>query len=1194
MYTTLKPGRFVVVLAMGCALISRTGAAETAVPADVPPGADTLLIRPGETVTRRLHITVADSADGQHPVLSFLGRLETPSTGGANTALKILLDGVPLTSPAFRPRLLGKPMQFTPSDLSFPLSWYAPAAQAWLLVTGPDFAGTWTGTGCDYDFRFDLSGLTGRTALVEVGLQNVMPPANAAPIVISGLAIATVTSAELDRLRGAVSAAPRPAVVRAEVPPGETAEPQAYEVQQSGRGELRPAQVSFADLTGWRLEVVGDARVSLQAAVTRRLWQAQTARFSYAGGTAETTVAIYPPQPVRLTEPFDAAQLLLYGDYDRSRDRGLSIELLLEDEGGREFTMDLGVSKEGYWELKHGILAAEDGSRIRFPVHFKALVLGHCNVEGERQTYLESLAFYKQDRRPARRLHLEHPISPVTEDGMLPVPPAGVQNEVELAGDGAVLTSVAAGHRLEFRIRPRDGGLDAVTARWDDGEPFLPMAGAGLKLDLPGGERVPAAAEVVLQRSAREGDRFVVVRRCGEVEWQESYWIKGRTLGVDLACPGGQAVGTAFGLIKGLRNPTGIEVPYLLIANKPGPWIACGSGLFVSVLPDWYHSDFSALDDRVVAPTADTIGVWTGTSYLPLTDGRRNGLRDRLLVTVSAEFADTLPSHQNPPSPNRASLAPYLYFVENTLLENFLTTLHRYGVDHVIANPFASPFTADLQENFVARWRLHPSLSSARYRAYRKLVKEDLGYRLGTYVDLNHLSPVSEYFDENLIALRADRRWTSYWFGAYQIKDIALPGLARAVGQKIHARYRVDNAYMDEHTLHGPYALDYEAGAEGAGVARVQVQAEADCLVESRRWYGTTCSEGYYRWLYAGLVDMDYATIPASHAGHPACDFPLLVDFDLLRIHPFAHGTMMSYAPGNFLGETSAAKREVYADDGRGVAPLGFYQYLAASLAYGHMLMAGYGYIPRLSRFIELYALMQGVQREYLTDRAVEISYHDGTDYLPTSQAVAAGSYVLGRVCVRYSRGLRVRVNYNPTMPWTVSVEGREYLLPPFGWVADKPGEILAFSALLNGQRVSYTSCPEYIYLNSGATVAQVAGLEVDGAVWLKRERRAIRLIPCGDLAAWDVFEPADLLRRPGRPATALPFWDLRQAQPPADRGCRRIVVDCEALLGKPASAVRIRAHDSAGQRTAPTLRRLDATRLQVLPDATTLDYLLD
>ena len=358
---------------------------------------------------------------------------------------------------------------------------------------------------------------------------------------------------------------------------------------------------------------------------------------------------------------------------------------------------------------------------------------------------------------------------------MLPSPPDGVPNRVAATTNGAVFVSEGGGHCLRFQIRPEDGGLDAVTAQWDDEKPFLPMAGDGIELDQSGGEGVPARGEVRLVRSSLEGERFVIFRRCEETEWRETYWIKGRTLGVDLACPGGSAVGTYFGLIKGLPKPRCIGVPCLLMANKPGPWIACGGGLFVSVLPDWYHSDLSALDDHVGAPTEDTIGVWTRTSYLKLTNGRRNDLRDRVLVTVSPESAETLPSHRNPPSPNREKLAPYMHFVENTLLESFHRTIHRYGIDYVIASPFGNTRIADLQENFVARWRLHPSLSLERYQAYRRPIKDELGYLLGTYVDLNPLSPTSEYFDDNMIALRPDGRWTSYWFGAYQIKDIALP-----------------------------------------------------------------------------------------------------------------------------------------------------------------------------------------------------------------------------------------------------------------------------------------------------------------------------------------------------------------------------------------------------------------------------------
>jgi hypothetical protein len=257
------------------------------------------------------------------------------------------------------------------------------------------------------------------------------------------------------------------------------------------------------------------------------------------------------------------------------------------------------------------------------------------------------------------------------------------------------------------------------------------------------------------------------------------------------------------------------------------------------------------------------------------------------------------------------------------------------------------------------------------------------------------------------------------------------------------------------------------------------------------------------------------------------------------------------------------------------------------------MLILGYGYIPPLSRFIQYHATMQGVQREYLTDNATEISYHNGREFLPTSRALVADSQKSGRVRVRYSRGLTVHVNYNPSEPWKVAAEGRTYELPPYGWLIVKPGEILSYSALVNARRVDYVRCPDYIYLNSGDGRVTEGPLEVQGAVWLKREAErgalraspAWRLIPCGDLGKWE-----------SAPTPGLPAFmrDTRLSGTPPDRGCRYMALDTNVLLGKESARTKVTAHAESGNAIEPNVRRVDPAHIEIAPSEGAVDYLLE
>jgi len=253
-------------------------------------------------------------------------------------------------------------------------------------------------------------------------------------------------------------------------------------------------------------------------------------------------------------------------------------------------------------------------------------------------------------------------------------------------------------------------------------------------------------------------------------------------------------------------------------------------------------------------------------------------------------------------------------------------------------------------------------------------------------------------------------------------------------------------------------------------------------------------------------------------------------------------------------------------------APKAFYKHVGTSLAYGHMALLGYGYFPPMQRTIHYYALMQGLQKEYLPDQVAAIAYHDGTRFLPTSAALMADAHKRGRVRVEYRGGLVVTANLNPDEPWTVPQAEREFVLPPYGWVASRTrGEpILAYSASVDGQRLDYVQCPEYVYLNSGDRPRRIGPLEVTGAAWLKRQEHGWLLIPCGRLGHWSA--------------------DNAVTDVPADRGCPLLIVD-PAALGATPLAVTAVADDNTT--TAVTPQVLPDGRLQLAVTAQTQAFRL-
>jgi len=1124
-----------------------------------------------------VRVTLPRLADNESPVLSL--RAYARAGGGCNFVMQVLIEGEPLTESPLRRRLLNKLPTFDPPGTEYHFAWFDPILSRWMTMFGQQEPITWGGTGRDTEFLFDLTGLVSSRQSVRIAFRHAMPTLpqaiqrERAPLVIADVKVGALAREDVARLRRCVddTARMKLAPVQPALPPDAKPGPRPYEVEWSGRQESPRAQVAFENLNGWRVSVSGDMDVSLEASVEQRLWRKQLARLTWGGGSKPTTILLRPPHPIAIAGRFDAANMWLCADFDRMNDQHPLVTAYLEDSAGRDVAVDLGRVTNSYWVLLHGVLSRQTLARLKFPARFVGLAVNVHPVKGMRRFYLESLAFYQQNRKPfTLNTRPRNPVFPIGDNGMLPTPPANVRVRIERAGQGAVFRGETPKGTVRFRIEPGKGIFNGIFAQWNDGPWFRPMSGGDVRLDLA---VTDARTQTQLISSKLAAEKLIVRWRRG-VEWEAVYSLRGYTLIVDVTCKGGAAEGLSYGQVEGLPNARAIEVPYLCYGIGYGPVVACGGGLFVSVLADWYHSHCSRVDSSIPPSRDGCVALMKGVDYLPLTNGRRNDLRERVLVTVSSQFADVLPNIPHPASPDMKRLSSYMFMMNGAMRPTLFRTMKRYGLDHVITCDFAYFYVQNFAEGFGARWRPHPSLTIKQIQDYRRTVK-DVGYLFGAYTDLRDWFPLNEFWDENCVSLDSSGDMVYGWFGNYLTKPNYLPVLARLVGEKVHEHYPPDCVYMDTHTCAGAIAWDFEAGVPGAGIARDQVFFNGDCILETKKWFGTTMSEGRVRWMYAGIVDMDYASL---FLGKPASEVPPLVDFDLLKIHPLNLGTMMGYSPSIFFKQDSEQLHAIFNDAGRWPAPIEFYQYVAASLAYGHMLMIGYSYFPPLSRMIQLYALMQGVQEEYLTDTVAEIHYHDGKTFLPTSPALLNDTQKLGRVRVRYTKGLVVHVNYNAKENWKVE----EYELPPFGWLIEKPGAILAFSALVGGRRMDYVRCSNYIYLNTGDKPARVEAVEVQGAVWLKREGEAWRVIPCGNLGKWETF-----------PAEGLPEYqkDMRLKDTPPRRGCGVIIIDTQQLLGKPAVAVQVEARAADGTKVQGNIKA--DNRLEIVPAADAVDYLL-
>jgi hypothetical protein len=234
------------------------------------------------------NVTVPVLAPDEAPVLALRARVQTADHGGCNYVLQVLFDGLPLSEDPLRPRLLNKAPWFDPPGTSYHFSWFSAEQQGWMTIFAPAFSGNWGGTGQDYEFRFDLTGLVTGGQALPIAFRYLNPDIPVAlgvaraPLTLDRVLLEVLPLAEVERLRRAAlqGQSLRAVPVTVDLPAGARPGERPYEIVWSGRKESPPAQVGFDDLAGWTAQALGDTQVALAASVDRRLWRPQLAKLS--------------------------------------------------------------------------------------------------------------------------------------------------------------------------------------------------------------------------------------------------------------------------------------------------------------------------------------------------------------------------------------------------------------------------------------------------------------------------------------------------------------------------------------------------------------------------------------------------------------------------------------------------------------------------------------------------------------------------------------------------------------------------------------------------------------------------------------------------------------------------------------------------------------------------------------------------
>ena len=689
---------------------------------------------------------------------------------------------------------------------------------------------------------------------------------------------------------------------------------------------------------------------------------------------------------------------------------------------------------------------------------------------------------------------------------LLCVIPALVAAHEVLAQDaGGGVPSDAPNPSVTLRMENSDavftvaGDEPPIVYRWSTGAATATNAFGDISAIVDGNRRVnyttgrgpdwTEPATPVGREFSRDGDsaRLTLSYKLasGPVVLQLRAHVEHRSLALDITADQPRLKAVELGTWKSGQG-TIIPVPY----NPFDTVYLPAERLFASAYFDWLKSDASTLDGRVIR-------------YDALTNGTRNTVSERLILTVSGTFANVLPN-------SGATRSRYFDRVAGRLvlditsgqpafapIEARLRTLQRAGLGNCIV--ILHNWQREGYDNALPSV-LPPRASSGGADGLLRIsnVVREAGCEFALHENYIDYYPNSDGFDPDDVALRSDGQREKAWFNtannvqSYAARPRSFTKLAKSIAPLIRDQMRSTASYLDVNSSVVPWRrADMDAREPLAGKFRSFVEGTRELLAFLQETYrGPVLGEGHNHFFWTGAVDGVPAELTIGYKGEVPVA-PLLVDFDLQKMHPFqVNAGMGYYFRYNFAPvvheelpmETDEHTRDIYRTQ---------------EIAFGHAAYrSGSGwYDVRL--YTQEAALAQPVTAAYAAQQAKDITYRVDGRWAPVEDAIARSQ--LSTVRVAYADGLVVTAN---TGADDVGDEhGR--ILPAGGWSAVGAG-IEAYSAMRNGQRIDFAQTKDSVYadprglpgnwtMEGDGTAERVdfGPLTTTGQTWIRCENQA-------------------------------------------------------------------------------------------------------
>ncbi len=889
---------------------------------------------------------------------------------------------------------------------------------------------------------------------------------------------------------------------------------QPYEMTWVQRRQNPHTLVGFENMEGWKLELFDGARGQLSRSREQQMWGEHVCKFLYAGTRRQSHVIARPPKPIPIPGKFDSIDLWGYGDrwswVPDPTTPPVEVSILVRDARGKEFKVGLTDIRWKQWWLIHRKIPASVLSQMVMPASFSGIEISRITNPALRYFFCDSLAFYTENLHPLKlRPEPKRNLVPYRDEivglntgaGTLPFP-TREQTILPANFEKSFKVSARETSRNEFEFRyvgkdatvvydykPARGTLSEIAARVDGGPVFHPLKGGGVRFT---GTPEDQVSKGELVEAKLTGDVVHAKFRFGShlVDYALRLWQK--SLVLDVWCDGGDATELSFGEVSGVTHPRLITVPYLTYGGTNPRVLVSGppsKPTFTSVWFDWYRSNASEPYYTKDPPvTKDSAEINGGMRYLPKTDGLRNNLYERIFITTSPHYAETLPTIANPPSLRQYG-DQYVWTV---------TGPESWKKDHERSERIRSyGLNKIMQHSHEVTWRDEGDCNTEKLHAAPQKggdamlkwyiqAQNAMGWLQGVYTNYTDFCTLNTNWSPDFVQREPDGEWRRAWPRNYALKPSKAVEFDQYYAKRIKKKFGVKMSYTDVHTAVAPWHYcDYDARVPGAGTFAATFYAYGQLLRNDQRVYGPTQSEGTYAWLYAGLDSGNYGWV---YTDVNLLTAPLDVSFRLRKIHPlecdYGMGDTHYYLSRIDKHWTESPKRSQYVD-----------LFLATTIAYGNMGWLVKSNNPSEPLVVEAmtrsYYMMQQLQQQYAFNPPKLIQYADRNGkWYNVSQAIANGVNAESRLHVVYKNGTEVYVNRSTRGTWTVNdAAGKPVTLPVSGWLAFNPSNhFYEVSALENHHRIDYVAASGYEYLDGRGQWTERGGLGAKGGVVLRHK----------------------------------------------------------------------------------------------------------